>query len=220
LLIRNGVDVQRFAPDCEVRARVRRQLGLSSDAIVIGSVGRLTQLKDFPTLLRAVETLLERGEECTLLLVGSGPEEDALRKQAAASRLLRDRIIFTGVSKEVSSLVKAMDVFALPSICEGMSYTLVEAMATGLPVVASRIGGNTELIEDHATGYLCTPSAAGELADRLQELIKNPERRRAFGEAARKRAEENFSLERMLAEYRDLYLGLARKRGLLAPSQA
>jgi sugar transferase (PEP-CTERM/EpsH1 system associated) len=215
LLIRNGVDMRKFGPDREVRAQVRQRLRISENQVLIGSVGRLVPLKDYPTLLRAVEDLIKGGLDCSLLLVGSGPEEVALRRQASESKTLRDRVIFTGASKEVSSLLKGMDIFALPSVCEGMSYTLLEAMASGLPIVAMRVGGNAELVQENTTGYLCSAGAVPELASRLKQLAQDPQRRVKFGATARQIVEENFSLDKMLAVYQDLYLAQIRKSGLL-----
>jgi sugar transferase (PEP-CTERM/EpsH1 system associated) len=213
-VIHNGVDSERYRPQLERRLALRRNLRLPARGFVAGSVGRIVAIKDYPTLLRAVETLLAQGLDASLLLVGQGPELDRLKSLAASSPLLRDRAIFPGPSDDVPALLGAMDVFVLPSVREGMSNALLEAMAAGLPVIAMRVGGNPEIIEDGRSGWLLPPGDAEVLADRLGQLAASPALRERLGSEARRRVLECFTLERMLAEYRTLYLELAGRRGL------
>ena len=112
-------------------------------------------------------------------------------------------------------LLNAMDVFVLPSLVEGMSNTLLEALATGLPVVATRVGGNPEMVEDSVCGYLFPPGDASQLSARLATLLQNRQLRARFGRAARERAVKHFSLGGMLRRYYDLYLGMAEKQGAI-----
>jgi sugar transferase (PEP-CTERM/EpsH1 system associated) len=214
-VIRNGVDTEHFASRPAERDRLRQRLGFADKDLVIGCVGRVVRIKDLPTLFRAAEILVKRAVTVRLLLVGSGPELPACERQVAASPELAGRVQFLGACNNVSDLLQAMDIFVLTSICEGMSNTLLEAMASGLPLVATRVGGNPEVLEDGHCGWLFPPGDPVKLAELLLLLADSRELRQQFGMAARQRAIAEFSLERMLESYRDLYLELAAKRGLL-----
>ncbi len=210
----NGVDTQRFTPCWKARITMRRELSLPEKSFVIGSVGRLVPIKDHQTLLRAAALLSKSGIDVRVLLVGSGPERERLG--ALASNVLEGRVSFAGDSGRVPEMLNAMDVFVLPSLGEGMSNTLLEAMASGLPVLATSVGGNPEIIEDTVNGSLFTPGDTQWLADRLNVLARDPALVHQLGTAARNHAIESFSLSRMLDMYRSFYLGLASRRQVAA----
>src|SRR5229473_1074369 len=210
----NGVDTQRFAPCCESRIAMRKELGLPEKSFVVGAVGRLVPIKDHQTLLKAAALLSKSGIDVHVLLVGSGPERAKLK--ALAAEALEGRVCFAGDSSRVPELLNAIDVFAQPSLGEGMSNTLLEAMACGLPVLATNVGGNPEIIENNLNGCLFTPGDAEWLADRLKLLARDPAIVHQLGTAARNRAMESFSLSRMLETYRSFYLELAARRRLAA----
>jgi glycosyltransferase involved in cell wall biosynthesis len=149
-----------------------------------------------------------------LLIVGSGPEEQRLRQLASAGGLAA-KIRFVSASPHVHELLNAIDVFVLPSINEGMSNTLLEAMACALPVIATNVGGNPEVVGDAGGGFLVPPADGEAIAGRLAQLQRLPDLRAAMGSAARQRIVESFSLAAMTRAYRELYLGLAQRRGLL-----
>ena len=216
----NGVDSNKFKPSAEISAQVRGQLGIPTNGMVVGFVGRMVPLKDLTTLLRAVEELVPAIPEVHVLLVGEGTELARLRDYVAASTTLQGRVFFPGVSDNVSEMLNAMDIFVLPSLVEGMSNTLLEAMATGLPVIASRVGGNPEVVDESLCGYLFRPGNATELSMKLASLLLNREQRLEFATAARERAIKHFSLEAMLLRYRDLYLGLAMEKGAIQRTTA
>jgi glycosyltransferase involved in cell wall biosynthesis len=182
--------------------------------MVLGSVGRMVPIKDHQTLLRAAENLGEHGISVRLLLAGAGPELQRYQQFANGSAELSDRVVFVGSTIEVPALLNALDIFVLPSLSEGMSNTLLEAMASSLPVVATNVGGNPELVEDGRSGWLFQPGDVSGLTAKLERLTKDPNLRQALGQAARNRAVEQFSLELMIDRYRKLYLDLARKRNL------
>jgi sugar transferase (PEP-CTERM/EpsH1 system associated) len=213
-VIHNGVDTARFQPRPELRAAVRQRLELAATSFVIGSVGRLVPIKDYPTLLQAVEKILARGVDARVLLVGSGSELGRLKAFVEASSLLAGRVTFAGICPNVPELLAAMDAFVLPSVREGMSNTLLEAMSAGLPVIAMRVGGNPEIVEDGRSGWLLAPGDVEALADRLEQLAGSPEIRQRVGDAGRRRVFEHFTLARMLTNYEDLYRELAERRGL------
>jgi len=215
-VLANGVDSQRFAPSAERKAASRASLGLPVGSMVVGSVGRLVPIKGHAGLLDAAEILLKRGVDLSVVLVGDGSELDHLRAKAAASPYLSARVLFPGASKNVAEALNAMDVFVLPSISEGMSNTLLEAMSASLPVVATRVGGNPELVEDQISGLLFSVGNIRELAGHLEKLVANREYRESLGTAARARILANYSLDSMLNRYRNLYKELAARRGVSA----
>lgn len=214
----NGVEIARYSPCSEVRARVRRELGLSADALVVGFVGRLVDLKGVPTLLEALGNLLPVVPEIRALVVGSGPELGRLQDCVANSAALRGRVMFVGARDDVADLLKAMDIFVLPSLMEGMSNTILEAMATGVPVIATRVGGNPEIVTDAVAGYLFEPGDAVDLSKKLATLLLDRGLRGSIGHEARKRILKDFSLEVMLTRYRELYLGLVMQRCASKPA--
>jgi sugar transferase (PEP-CTERM/EpsH1 system associated) len=213
-VIYNGVDTQRFAPCSESRIAMRKELGLPEKSFVVGAVGRLVPIKDHRTLLRAAALVSAAGVDVRVLLVGSGPEREGLQSQATGP--LEGRVCFAGDSSRVPDMLNAMDVFVLPSLNEGMSNTLLEAMACGLPVLATNVGGNPEIIENDVNGCLFTPGDAEWLADKLKLLARDPNLIHQLGTAARNRAIESFSLSRMLETYRSFYLDLAARRQVAA----
>jgi glycosyltransferase involved in cell wall biosynthesis len=207
-VIYNGVDTNRFAPNAKARFAIREQLGIRPEAFVFGSVGRLVAIKDHYTILRAGEILQRRGISFHILLVGSGPELDGLQKYVSQSPELRGQVHFAGATQDVPDWLNAMDVFVLSSIGEGMSNTLLEAMASALPVLVTRVGGNTEVLTDEC-GWLFTPGDAETLASKLQVLAADSNLRRQVGYAVQLRAVRLFSLQRMAENYRRLYFDLA-----------
>jgi len=213
-VIYNGVNTDRFSPLADETPRIRREMKLPAGSTVIGSVGRLVPIKDHITLIRAAELLLQQRKEVHILLVGDGPERAKLQGYVADSPHLAGRVSFLGASDCVPQAMNAMDVFVLPSICEGMSNTLLEAMASGLPVVATRAGGNPELVEDESVGLLFPSRDVPTLARHLARLVENPDLRRSLGESARRRVIEQFSLAEMIRRYRDLYFELAARHVL------
>ena len=174
-VIRNGVDVVRFAPNRKTRDLVRAELGITTDTFCIGCVGTLTPVKDHRTLLRAMETVDRHVRSWRLLLVGDGPEMPNLRK-LVSSNGWDAKVSFIGLTNRVAELLNAMDAHVLSSLTEGISNSLLEAMAAGLPVVASAVGGNPELI-DASCGRLFPAGDAGTLADHLVQLEKEKELR-------------------------------------------
>jgi sugar transferase (PEP-CTERM/EpsH1 system associated) len=210
----NGVDTERFSPNPRSAPLVRSELGVPNGRFLVGSVGRLVAIKDHKTLLRAAENLLLRGLDVHVLLVGAGPEMRNLQQYVAQSSSLRERVTFTGASDRVPELINAMDAFVLPSICEGMSNTILEAMACGVPAVVTQTGGNAELIEEGRTGYLFPPGNVEMLSTLLSKLAENGATRREFGASGRQRAVEQFSLAVMIQRYHEIYTQLVARKGV------
>ncbi len=170
---------------------------------VVGAVGRLTPVKGHQHLLQAAPEVLRRHPAACFLLVGGGELRSALEAQARALGL-GDRVVFAGHRDDVPSLIAAMDVFTLPSLNEGMGRVLVMAMALGKPIVASSVGGVPELIGRGEAGILVPPSDPAALAEAICQLLENPARARALGEAGRRRA-PRYSADAMIAALAKLY---------------
>jgi sugar transferase (PEP-CTERM/EpsH1 system associated) len=215
----NGVNTSRFARRPGESQETRQRLGLGDGSLVIGAVGRMVPIKDHATLLQAAEILLSRGMPVRVLLVGSGPELAKHKEFVAESPRLSGRVVFAGAVSDVPALLNAMDVFVLSSLSEGMSNTLLEAMASSLPVVATRVGGNPELVEEERSGWLFEPGDVMALAAILERLGRDSDLCQRLGQAARRRAVQHFSSEGMIGSYHDLYVELARKRGVLTACQ-
>ena len=214
-VISNGVDTDLFTPNSETRHRIREEFQYSPDTIVLGTIGRMVPIKHQKALLESAERLIQRKFNVEVLMVGAGTELPALQSYAKASPVLGNRVRFLGQASQVRELFLAMDIFVLPSITEGMSNTLLEAMASRLACVATRVGGNPELIEDVHSGFLFEPRDVTGLTARLEQLILDPNRRAQVAAAARCRVETHFSLERMMESYTSLYVDLAAQRGLV-----
>jgi len=195
--ITNGVDTDLYLPGSGAAARA--QLGVDADAFVVGVVGRLDPIKDHGTLLSAYQRLRTTLPESVLLVVGDGPERRRL--MAAAPEGVR----FLGNRSDIPDLFRALDVFVLTSINEGISNTILEAMASGVPVVASRVGGNPELVEDGTTGRLFPVGDIDALTDVLQAYAASPELVTSHGALGRRRAEQDFSIDTMVMAYRSVW---------------
>lgn len=210
--IYNGVDTERFNP--QGKRSLPESFGVAEDLIVIGTVGRMHGVKDQLTLVRAftrlTELVPEAKDKLRLVLVGDGP----LRVQAEAILSeygVRQAAWLPGEREDIPDILRAMDLFVLPSSAEGISNTVLEAMASGLPVVATAVGGNPELVQEGECGALVPPGDPAALADVLAAYVRDPERLRSHGEAARVRAETQFSLAGMLERYARLYDTLLRR---------
>ena len=203
--IPSGIDLERFStrPVGFDRSGIRASLHLPNHAFLIGSVGRLEPVKGHAYLLQAFATLAPRFPALYLALVGDGELADALRASAQRSGIA-DRVLFLGWWDDVTVLLQAFDLFVLPSLNEGMGRALVEAMAAGLPIVASRAGGIPEVLEDGEAGLLVEARSAPGLAQAIEELLLNPVRRVRLGTAARERARA-YSVEAMLRKIEALY---------------
>ncbi len=188
--IPNGVDLGHFRP-----AREPRQAG----APVIGCTARLHAKNDHATLLRAFAQVAVRWPEAQLLLVGRGPEEQRLRA-LATSLGLGSRIRFAGEQADVVSFLQQMDLYVQTSVAEGMSNSVLEAMAAGLPVVATDVGGTPEVVVDGETGLLVPPRDPIALADAVRKLLEVPGWAETFGRRGRARIETHFDETRMLRE--------------------
>ncbi len=205
--IYNGVDQERFRPG-EGGASLPSGFLPEVDPLVIGTVGRLAEVKDQRTLVDAFARLLQRApalrDRARLVLVGDGPMRESLQRRIDEHGLGKLAWI-SGDRDDVDELLRAMHLFVLPSLGEGISNTILEAMATGLPVIATRIGGNPELVEEGDNGLLVPVGDADALAEALARLADNPDERRRMGAAGLQRVRDTFNWDRAVAEYQAVY---------------
>ena len=206
----NGVDLSRFE-----RLNVRRQIPNFSapEHIVFGTVGRLQDVKEQWLLIEALAllpTLTAHAENARVVVVGDGPMRVRLEK-AIAERNLSAQVLLAGAQNNVPNWLQSLDVFCLPSRAEGISNTILEAMASGLPVIATRVGGNPELVVDQKTGLLVPHSDAQALARAMALLLDNEVLRREYADASYARAHREFSIDTMVERYTRLYLHAAKR---------
>lgn len=205
VLIDNGVDTGKFSPkDKDV---IRRKLGYDTETVIIGTVGRLDPVKNQRSLILAFKNLTEKYKNIGLMLIGDGPLRGELMR-LTESLGISDRVLFLGEREDVDELLNVMDIFVLPSIAEGMPKTVLEAMSTGLPVVASEVGAIPKLVIHGETGLLIPPSDENALIEAIEYYLLNPSKREVHGCAGRKRILERFSLNRMVQAYEELFWSL------------
>ena len=200
----NGVDTERFKP--RDKNAIRQTLSIPLDAIVIGSVGRLVAVKDFPTLIEAFAKL-DTSSKLHLVLVGDGTERKSL-ESLVSQKDLTDRVTFTGRRDDVNEVVSCFDLFVLPSLSEGLSNTLLEAMSCGIPVLGSNVGGNPEIIDPDHSGYLFDVGNTEQLRELLQGIINDPEKLQTLSTTTRHHILDNHSLKNMVSNYEDTYRDL------------
>jgi L-malate glycosyltransferase len=205
-VIYNGIDVGAV-PGADMRARVRLELDIPDDAVVVGTVARLDPVKDLHTLIRAVGQQGLQRAPVILLVIGDGSERarlEASAREVGAGSSVR----FLGHREDARDLLAACDIYANSSISEGISLTILEAMAAGLPVIATRVGGTPEIV-DATCGRLVPSRDPDALARTLAALAADPILRQTLGREARARVEQHFTLDRMVGEYRDAYYAAA-----------
>ena len=215
----NGVDTARFFP-AESRAPIAASPFAGSDEWLIGWVGRMDPVKDPLNLarafLRARELSPAAAKRMRLVLVGDGRDREALATLLGAARV-RDHAWFAGERDDIPDVMRGLDCFVLPSRAEGVSNTILEAMASRLPIVATRVGGNAELIESGMTGQLVPPSDPEALARAMLTYFTERSTARRHAKAARHVAETRFSLARMVVDYTTLYERALADAGIVVP---
>lgn len=199
----NGVDPDQFSSPADPR-EARQRLGLPEGRLFVGGVGRLYRQKGFADLIEAVALLAKEYPNLSVAIAGDGPLRQALTARAAALGV-SDRLHLLGYCPDVRTVYQALDVFALPSLWEAMPYVLLEAMATGLPVVGSSVAGVPEVIVPGESGFLSPPENPAALAAALRPLLDSPDLRCRMGQAARQRVVRRFSLDTMRERTFNLY---------------
>lgn len=202
-VIYNGID---SFPDVEPakQLRLRSDIGLNGQDRIIGAVGSLYPVKGHRFLIEAMPAIIRDCPNARLLLVGRGDQEVHLKEQVKKLGIERS-VYFLGLRQDISTLLSIMEVFVLPSLSEGLSVATLEAMASARPVVATRVGGNPELVVDGETGILVPSEDSQALATGIADLLLDRPRARTLGEKGRERVEQRFQMRMMVDEYRKLY---------------
>jgi len=204
----NGVDLSRFYERVSPNKLPSQCSQINKADILIGTVGRFQGEKDQTTLINAFALVLTRGESkyqnIKLLLIGDGPDRSLL-EALVAKKAMREYVIFFGARNDIPDLLAELDIFVLPSRGEGISNTILEAMASGLPVIATSVGGNPELVAGNSTGILVPSNNPEKMADAIRTYLDQPTLVEKHGKAGRKRVEETFSMDAMVNAYMKVY---------------
>lgn len=210
-VIYNGVRLPEPLGESD-RARARSELGLRPSDLVIGTLGRLARIKGYDYLVRAFPHILKEWPDSVLVLAGSGEQEADLARLAATCGVAA-HVRFIGHRDDVARVLGSYDIYVQPSLTEALSLALLEAAGAQKPIVATRVGGNPEVIKDGVSGLLVPPRDSKALAEAVCELAGDHGRRAQYGRAARSRATSAFTAELMLANYDQLYRSLMDGRG-------
>jgi len=216
ICVPNGVNLKRFRRLEEERAACRRELGADGESFVWLCVGRLAAEKDYPTLLRAWRLIVRGRPDSRLFIAGAGDELNAL-KQLARSLGIADSVRFLGIRNDISRLMSAADAYVMSSLWEGMPMVLLEASACELPIVATDVGGNREVVQDGVSGYLVPAADADLLAERMERMMGLPESvRREMSRRGRDFVKGRYDIDAILSRWESLYEALAASRTALA----
>jgi glycosyltransferase involved in cell wall biosynthesis len=214
VVVRLGVELEeRVAGEQNGRAESRRYLGIGPERFAVGWIGRMTAVKRTDDVLVAFKQLREDGVDAVLCLVGDGPDRPQLEQRAHELGVIRDTL-FLGYQDDVAPFYAAFDALILPSSNEGTPVSAIEALAAGRPVVATRVGGVPDVVQEGEDGFLVEPGATDDLAERLGRLAREPELRERMGRAGRERVLPRYAVERLVDDVDRLY------RSLLGPSAA
>lgn len=202
----NGIDIAQFdrVPDGTAIAKMKRDLSIPGTSPVIGTVGMLIPEKDHKTFLKAAQSVIGKRPDAVFLIAGTGQLEHSL-KAGVVQAGLSNNVRFTGFRDDVGALLHIMDVYVCSSLSEGLSLSILEAMAAARPVVATNVGGNPEVVANKKTGLLVPPSDPTALASRINLLLKNKHLAREISLNAQRVVHQRFSLRQMVESYEELY---------------
>jgi glycosyltransferase involved in cell wall biosynthesis len=212
-VIRLGIPLAERLGDATADLDYRRLYGIPEDAFVVGWVGRMTGVKDTGAVLEIVRAARARGVDVALVMVGDGPDREHLEQLAHDLGIARSTF-FVGYQSEVAGYYRLFDAFLLPSVNEGTPVSAIEALASGTPVVATRVGGVPDVVRDGQDGFLFEPGDTDGAAEKLGLLAADPALREALGEAGRSRVLERYSVGRLVDDVERLYRSLLASKGL------
>jgi len=213
VVIRLGIELdERVAAEENGRAESRRYLGIASDRFAVGWIGRMTAVKRTDDVLVAFRRLRDDGVDAVLCMVGDGPDRPELERRAHELGVIRDTL-FLGYQEDVAPFYAAFDALVLPSSNEGTPVSAIEALAAGRPVVATRVGGVPDVVQEGQDGFLVDPGATDDLADRLARLARDPALRERMGGAGRERVLPRYAVARLIDDVDRLYRSLLASAG-------
>ena len=204
--IYNGIELGQYHPDAQY-GNLKKEWGIPQDVPLIGAIGRMVWQKGFNYFIKAVPDIVRVVPEARFLLVGDGSLKDKLRMKSEELRV-QDKVVFTGFRRDIKRLLSAIDILVIPSLLEGFPMITLEAMAMAKPIVATNIDGIKEQITNEQNGILITPKDHAALAIAIIGLFRNKERAQKLGLSARKKVEQEFSVEKMVAETEKVYLSI------------
>jgi len=213
IVIRNGAPMEALTSQISQRQRVRQALQIPESAILIGSIGRLDPVKNLDLLLEASAAAARNIPSLKILLAGEGPSKQELIEKTA-ELAIENRVSFLGLRKDVSDLLSAIDLYVCSSDREGISLSILEAMAAERAIIATAVGGNLELVQHDRTGLLIDRGDHEALVQAIITLSKNSRKRVELGREARRFVQANFSVNRMLHDYDCLYQSITRSRSI------
>ncbi len=209
-IIHSGIDTAKFNLP-EKPTHLRKRWGVKPEEVLIGTVAVLRNKKGHRFLIRAAVDVLKQHPDTKFLFVGGGPKETEIRQEIAAKGL-RNKFILTGTRQDIPEILNSMDIFVLPSQMEALGQAIAEAMAAGLPVVASNVGGIPELALDGKTGYLVPHSDSKALASAINKLLANPRTAKEMGQAGQKYVQQKFDCRHMIDKTAQLYRQLLNNK--------
>jgi glycosyltransferase involved in cell wall biosynthesis len=213
VVVRLGVELgERVTGEQDGRTESRRYLGIGPERFAVGWIGRMTPVKRTDDVLVAFKQLRETGVDAVLCLVGDGPDRPQLEQRAHELGVIRDTL-FLGYQEDVAPFYAAFDALILPSSNEGTPVSAIEALAAGRPVVATRVGGVPDVVQEGEDGFLVEPGATDDLAERLARLAREPELRERMGRAGRDRVLPRYAVERLVDDVDRLYRSLLASAG-------
>lgn len=210
MVIYNGIEMERFS---DIKSSVREELGLSNEIPVIGTVGRLTPQKGIKYLIEATSKLTQTFPRIVLLIAGDGPLREDLENYAKILNM-GGNVIFLGTRRDIPAVLSAMDIFILPSMWEGMSNALIEAMAAAKPVISTNIAPNREIVDSEKVGILIPPKNSDEIVRAIKFLLKNKEMLKRLGEAAKIKIISDFNIDKTVKTYESLFEDILRNHGI------
>ncbi len=208
-VVYNSIDPTLYMSPAD--ENLRGSLGISLKDYVLGSVARLDTIKNHKMMIKALERVRRVSPDTCLIIVGDGPEMEDL-KSFTASLGLSSKVIFTGFKEDIHNYMKIFDIFLLTSFSEGTAMTLLEAMASSIPCIATEVGGNPEIVNDAETGFIVPNDDEKALSEKILVLLRNQALQKNMGLAGRKRFEEKFTVDKMVTAYEAIYENLVRRK--------
>lgn len=215
-VIRLGIPLEERLGDTTADLDYRHDYGIRKDAFVVGWVGRMTAVKDTDAVLEIVRATRERGVDAVLVMVGDGPDRERLEQRAHDLGIARSTF-FVGYQSEVAGYYRLFDAFLLPSVNEGTPVSAIEALASGTPVVATKVGGVPDVVRDGLDGFLVAPGDTEEAAGKLALLASDANLRARLGAAGRERVLERYSVARLVDDVDRLYREQLAAKGIAPP---